>query len=109
VIDQDRLDAALDSDVAAYGAPPELRDLLDTWDEVTEAFEAPRLSRATRDRIYAMAVSDVRRRGIGPRLRAIGLDRRVQAIAGGAVVTLAAATAVGIAVIRGRHHAPASA
>jgi hypothetical protein len=107
VIDEDRLDAALDSDLAALGIAPSLRELLITGDEVSEVLETPRLGRATRDRIYAMAVANVRPRGVGARLRALGLDRRVQAIAGGGVV--AAAAAVGVAVVRGRHHAPASA
>ena len=38
----------------------------------------------------------------------LGLDRRVQAIAGGAVVTLAAAAAVSLAITRGRRHDPAT-
>ncbi len=109
MIDEDRLDAALDSDLAAFAASPELRDLVDMSAEVGEALDAPRLTRAARARIYALAVSNARPRRAGARLRALGLDRRVQAIAGGAVVTLAAATAVGVAVARGRHHAPASA
>jgi hypothetical protein len=109
MIDEDRLDAALDSDLAAFAASPDLRDLIDMSAEVGDVLDAPRLSRGVRDRIYAAAVSHARSRGVGARLRALGLDRRVQAIAGGAVVTLAAATAVGVAVARGRHHAPASA
>ena len=109
MIDEDRLDAALDSDLAALGASPELRDLIDMSAEVGDALDAPRLSPQTRARIYAVAVTHARSRGAGARLRALGLDRRVQAIAGGAVVTLAAATALGVAVARGRHHAAASA
>jgi hypothetical protein len=109
VIDEHRLDAALDSDLAAFGASPDLRDLLDMSTEVGDALDAPRLGREARARIYATAVSRARPRGAGARLRALGLDRRVQAIAGGAVVTLAAAAAVGVAVARGRHHVPASA
>lgn len=109
MIDEDRLDAGLDSDLAAFAASPELRDLIDMGAEVGDALDARRLSRDARERIYAMAVAHARPRGVIARLRALGLDRRVQAIAGGAVVTLAAATAVGVAVARGRHHAPASA
>jgi hypothetical protein len=109
VIDEDRLDAALDSDLAAFAASPDLRDLIDMSAEVGDALAAPRLSREVRARIYATAVSNVGPRVSVARIRALGLDRRVQAIAGGAVVTLAAATAVGVAVARGRRHAPASA
>jgi hypothetical protein len=109
VIEEDLLDAALDSDLAAFAASPELRDLIDVSAEVGAALAAPRLSSEARARIYAMAISNARPRGAVARLRALGLDRRVQTIAGGALVTLAAATAVGVAVARGRHHAPASA
>ena len=106
---EDRLEAALDSDLAAFAAPPDVRDLVETADEVGGAFSAWHLDGDARARIYARSVAGARDRGIGERLRALGLDRRVQAMAGGGVVTLAAATAVAVALVRGRRHAPARA
>jgi hypothetical protein len=104
---EDQLDTALDNDLAAFSAPPELRELIDTGAEVGGALSAWRLDSGARSRIYARAVADAGSPALGPRLRALGLDRRVQAIAGGAVVTIAAATAVAVA--RGRRHAAAGA
>jgi hypothetical protein len=109
VTGEDRLEAALDSDLAAFAAPPDVRDLVETADEIGAALAAWHLDGDARARIYARAVAAAGNRGVGARLRALGLDRRVQALAGGGVVTLAAATAVGVAVIRGRRHAPARA
>jgi hypothetical protein len=105
---EDRLDVALESDLAAFAAPPELRAMIDTGVEIGDALEAWRLDGASRERIYARAMADARARGVAARLRSAGLDRRVQALAGGTVVTLAAAAAVGVAVARGRRHSPAS-
>jgi hypothetical protein len=104
---EDVLDAALESDLAAFSASPDVRDLIEIGAEVAGALGAWRLDPDTRARIYATAIANAIDPGIGARLRALGLDRRVQAIAGGAVVTLAAATAVGVAVGRGRRRAPA--
>lgn len=106
---EDLLDAALESDLAAFAAPPDLRGLIETGAEVGGALRAWRLDSDARARIYAAAIADAVPPGIAARLRALGVDRRVQAIAGGAVVTLAAAAAVGVAVGRGRHRASASA
>jgi hypothetical protein len=105
---EDRLDAALGSDLAAFAAPPDLRAMIDTGVEIGDALESWHLDSEIRERIYARAMADARTRGVAARLRSAGLDRRVQALAGGTVVTLAAAAAVGVAVTRGRRHAPAS-
>lgn len=105
---EDRLDAALESDLAAFAAAPELRAMIDTGVEIGDTLDLWQLDREARDRIYARAMANARTRGVAARLRAIGLDRRVQALAGGAVVTLAAAAAVGVAIARGRRHSPAS-
>jgi hypothetical protein len=103
------LDAALESDLAAFAASPDVRELIETGAEVGGALGAWRLDSDTRARIYAAAVANVVAPGIGSRLRALGFDRRTRAIAGGAVVTLAAAAAVGVAVGMGRRRAPATA
>jgi hypothetical protein len=106
---QELLDAALQSDLAAFAASPDVRELIETGADVGAALGAWRLDSDTRARIYAAAIENAVPPGIGARLRAIGVDRRTQFIAGGAVVTLAAA-AVGVAVGRGRRRAltPAS-
>ncbi|HEY6470382.1 MAG TPA: hypothetical protein VI434_11505 [Candidatus Dormibacteraeota bacterium] len=105
----DRLDAALQSDLAAFAASADVRAMIDSAVEVSDALDAWTLDPESRQRIYARAMANARSRGIGSRLRSLGLDRRVQAVAGGTVVTLAAATAVGVAITRGRRHSPASA
>lgn len=104
----DRLDAALKSDLAAFAASSEIRAMIDTGVEIGEALDAWELDPGTRERIYARAMAGARDAGVAARLRSLGLDRRVQALAGGTVVTLAAA-AVGVAVTRGRRHAHAPA
>lgn len=104
----DRLDAALESDLAAFAASPDVREMIETGAEVGEALDAWELEAGLRASIYARAMADARSRGVAARLRALGLDRRVQAVAGGTVVTIAAA-AVGVAVTRGRRHSHASA
>jgi hypothetical protein len=103
------LDAALESDLAAFAASPDVRELIETGVEVGGALGAWRLDSDTRARIYAAAIEHAVAPGIGARLRALGVDRRTQAIAGGAVVTLAAAAAVVVAVGRGRRRALAPA
>jgi hypothetical protein len=105
---EDRLAAALGGDMIAFAASPEVLGLVDTGDEVGGALAAWSLDPGERAQIYAAALAMVDASRFGVRLRAIGLDRRVQAIAGGAVVTLAAATAVGVAIARGRRHHPAA-
>jgi hypothetical protein len=109
VIREDLLDAALESDLAALAASPDVRGLIETGAEVGGALGAWRLDSEMRARIYARAIEGAVASGIVARLWALGVDRRVQAIAGGAVVTLAAAAAVGVAVGRGRRRGPASA
>lgn len=104
---EERLDMALDGDPFAYAASDEVQALVDTSDEVIGAMAAWSLDPGTRARIYATAVSQAGSSRLVDTLRALGLDRRVQAIAGGAVVTLAAA--LGFAIARGRRHAPTSA
>jgi hypothetical protein len=104
----DRLDSALESDLAAYTASPDVRAMIGTGSEVGEALDAWKLDAGLRERIYARAMANVSSRGLAARLRSLGLDRRVQAVAGGTVVTIVAA-AVGVAVTRGRRHSPASA
>jgi hypothetical protein len=103
------LDAALESDLAALAASPHVRELIETGAEVGGALGAWRLDSDTRARIYAAAIENAVVPGIGARLRALVVDRRTQAIAGGAVVTLAALAAVGVAVGRGRRRALAPA
>jgi len=105
---EDRLDAALDGDVVSLAASPAVAALVDTGDEVSGAFDARTLDPARRAQIYAAALAIADASGFEVRLRVLGLDRRVQAIAGGAVVTLAAAAAVGVAIARGRRHHPAA-
>ncbi|HUZ70234.1 MAG TPA: hypothetical protein VMU65_11010 [Candidatus Saccharimonadales bacterium] len=104
----DRLDAALESDLAAFAASPDVRAMIETGGEIGEALDAWELGPGVRERIYARAIAGSRSRGVAARLRSLGLDRRVQAVAGGTVVTIAAA-AVGVAVTRGRRHSDASA
>jgi len=102
---EDRLDAALDGDMLAFAASPEIASLIDTGDEVGGALGAWTLDPGRRAAIYATALAIAEAAGFGARIRALGLDRRVQAVAGGAVVTVAAAAAVAIA--RGRRHSTA--
>jgi hypothetical protein len=109
VTGEELLDAALQSDLAAFAASPDVRELIETGADVGAALGAWRLDSDTRARIYAAAIEHAVAPGIGARLRALGVDRRTQAIAGGAVVTLAAAAAVGLAVGRGRRRALAPA
>jgi hypothetical protein len=104
---EDRLDEALSSDIAAFAASSEVRALVDTGDEIGDALSTWSLDAATRTRLFADALAMTSAPSINERLRAFGLDRRVQAIAGGAVVTCAAA-AVSVAIAKGRRHAPAS-
>ena len=104
----DRLDAAFESDLAAFAASPDVRAMIETGTEIGEALATWELDPGTRERIYARATAGARSRGVAARLRSLGLDRRVQAVAGGTVVTIAAA-AVGVAVTRGRRHSHASA
>jgi hypothetical protein len=100
---EDRLDAVLAGDMAAFTASPEVQSMVAIGDEVGGALAAWTLDPESRARIYASAVALAGAAGLGDRLRALGLDRRVQAIAGGAVVTLAA-TALSVAIARGRRH-----
>jgi hypothetical protein len=104
----DRLDAALQSDLAALGASPDVRAMIATGVEIGNALDAWELDPQIKERIYAHAMADARSGGVVARLLSLGLDRRVQAVAGGTVVTLAAA-AVGVAVTRGRRHSHATA
>jgi hypothetical protein len=103
---EDRLDAALGGDIVAFAASPEVAGLADTGDEVGGAFARWTIDPEKRAQIYAAALAIADATGFGMRVRTLGLDRRVQAIAGGAVVTLAAAAAVGVAIARGRRHGP---
>jgi hypothetical protein len=105
---EDRLDAALAGDMVAFAASAEVPGLVDTGDAVGVALATWTLDPTQRAQIYAAALAIVDASGFGVRVRAIGLDRRVQAIAGGAVVTLAAATALSLAIVRGRRHHPAA-
>jgi hypothetical protein len=104
---EDRLDAALDGDMLFFAAAPEVSALVETGDEIGSALAAWTLHPARRAEIYAAALALADAAGFGERVRALGLDRRVQAVAGGAVVTLAAAAAVGVAIARGRRHTEA--
>jgi hypothetical protein len=104
----DRLDAALQSDLSALGASPDIRAMIDTGIEIGDALDAWELDPGTRELIYARAMAAARTPGVAARLLSLGLDRRVQAVAGGTVVTLAAA-AVGVVVTRGRRHSHAAA
>ena len=105
---EDRLDAALAGDMVALAASVEIPGLVDTGEEVAGALAIWDLDPAKRAQIYAAALVIAGASGFGGRVRALGLDRRVQAIAGGAVVTLAAAVAVSMAIARGRRHDPAA-
>ena len=102
---EDRLDSALGGDMLALAASPEVAALVDTGDEVGGALATWTLDPARRAAIYSTALAIAEAAGFGARVRALGLDRRVQALAGGAVVTLAAAAAVAVA--RGRRHSTA--
>jgi hypothetical protein len=104
---EDRLDSALGGDIVAFAASSEVSGLVDTADEVGGAFAAWTIDPDKRAQIYAAALAIADATGFGVRVRTLGLDRRVQAIAGGAVVTIAAAAAVGVAIARGRRHGPA--
>jgi hypothetical protein len=105
---EDRLDAALGGDIVAFAASPEVPGLVDTGDEVGSALAGWTIDPDKRAQIYAAALAIADASGFGVRVRTLGLDRRVQAIAGGAVVTLAAAAALGLAIARGRRHDPAA-
>jgi len=105
---EDRLQAALAGDMVAFAASREVAGLVDTGDEVAGALAIWTLDPDRRARIYATALAIADASGMGVRIRALGLDRRVQAIAGGAVVTVAAAAAVSVAIARGRRHNPAA-
>jgi hypothetical protein len=105
---EDRLDAALAGDMIALVASPEVSALVDTGDEVAGALAAWSLEAGKRAQLRAAALAIADASGFSVRLRAFGLDRRVQAIAGGTVVTLAAAAALSVAIARGRRHDPAS-
>jgi hypothetical protein len=105
---EDRLDAALAGDMIAFAASPEVSGLVNTGDEVAGALAAWSLQAGKRAQLHAAALAIADASGFGVRLRAFGLDRRVQAVAGGAVVTLAAAAALSVAIARGRRHDPAS-
>jgi hypothetical protein len=105
---EDRLDAALAGDMIAFAASPEVSGLVDTGDEVAGALAVWALEAGKKAQIHAAALAIADASGFGVRIRALGLDRRVQAIAGGTVVTLAAAAAVSVAIARGRRHGPAS-
>lgn len=100
---EDRLDAALAGDMAAFAASQEVQSLVAIGDEISGALAAWTLDPGTRARIHESALALATAAGFGDGLRALGLDRRVQAIAGGAVVTLAAA-AMSVAIARGRRH-----
>ena len=104
---EERLAMALEGDPFAYATSPEIQGLVDTGDEVIGAMAAWSLDPGTRARIYATAVTRAGSFRLGDSLRALGLDRRFQAIAGGAVVTLAAV--LGVAIARGRRHTPSAA
>jgi hypothetical protein len=54
---EDVLDAALESDLAALAASPELRDLIETGVEIGGALGAWRLDGDIRARIYAAAIA----------------------------------------------------
>lgn len=104
---EDRLDEALASEIAAFAASSEVRALVDTGDEIGDALSTSSLDAATRTRLYAEALSMASAPTLKARLRAVGLDWRVLAIAGGAVVTFAAAAA-SVAIARGRRPTPAT-
>jgi hypothetical protein len=105
---EDRLDSALGGDMLEFAASPEVSGLVDTSDEIAGAMAAWTIDPGRRAQIYAAALAIADASGFGVRVRTLGLDRRVQAIAGGAVVTLAAAAAVSLAIARGRRHDPAA-
>jgi hypothetical protein len=92
------LDALLDG---APVADSEMRELVQLAATVAEAVRSVALSSARRERIRSRAFSRSRRR-----LRLAARTR--PALLGGAAVTVVAA-AVGLAVLRGRRHAPAAA
>jgi len=104
---EDRLDGALAGDMVAFVASPEVAGLVDTGDEVSAALATWTVSPERRTQIYASALAMAGTSRVGVRIRTLGLDRRMQAIAGGAVVTMAAAAAVSVAIARGRRHGPA--
>ena len=54
---EDRLDAALSSDIAAFAATSEVRALVATGDEIGDALSQWSLDAATRTRIYAEALA----------------------------------------------------
>jgi hypothetical protein len=105
---EDRLDAALAGDMVALAASVQIPGLVDTGAEVAGSLAMWDLDPGKRAQIYAAALAIAGAPGFGGRVRALGLDRRVQAIAGGAVVTLAAAAAVSVAIARGRRPDPAA-
>ena len=102
---EDRLEAALSGDMAAIAASTQVSALVDTGDEVGGMLAAWTLDPRKRAQLYAAALAIADASGLRIRVRSIGLDRRVQALAGGVVVTLAAAA--GLAIARGRHRGPA--
>ena len=106
---EDRLDAAFGGDMVAFAASPEVSgDSSTPGTRSGGALAGWTIDPARRAQIYAAALAIADASGFGVRVRTLGLDRRVQAVAGGAVVTLAAAAAVGVAIARGRRHDPAA-
>ncbi|MBV8195900.1 MAG: hypothetical protein JOY80_10275 [Candidatus Dormibacteraeota bacterium] len=98
-----RLDAALDDpDVVADA---EIAALTQLATEVATTLRRGVLASWQRDRLYSRALELAGGSGRWARARRILLDNRMRAIAGGAAVTLAAGTAITVAVLRQhRHH-----
>jgi hypothetical protein len=99
--DSERLDAALDGGTAAG---EELRALVALAVELRDGLSGRWLSAAERTFLYDKVMSIAQDHATRAIWRRVRLDRRASAVLGGAVVTLAAAAAIGLAVARDRRH-----
>ncbi|MBV8445912.1 MAG: hypothetical protein JOZ92_08365 [Candidatus Dormibacteraeota bacterium] len=102
----EQLDAALDRPLRDH-SDSDISTLLQVADEVRSVLQQPPLTRADRERLYARATQLARRGRRWATARHLILDHKLRALAGGAAVTLAAGTAITVALVRQhRHHAP---
>ena len=104
----DEFDAALD--LARSGlVDPEVAPLVDLAGEVALSLQRGWLTLEDRDRLYARVLELAVRRSPWVVARRLLAEHRVSAVAGGAVVTIAAGAAITVALTRHREAAPAAA
>ena len=94
------LDQALEAPAGARESA-DFAPLVELATELGRTLHQTLLSQWDRDRLYARALEIS---ASGRRFRRLVLDRRARAIAGGAAVTVAAGTAIAVAVLRQHRH-----